>query len=251
MTPTTTRTTQYKRAIGVFNNREDLEKAIKRLKDSSFDMNRVSVIAKDSERKKIDRENGDIRDNIVGKDDLGNKSDEGATAGAAVGGILGTIGGLLVGLGALTIPGIGPILLVGAPATAIATTLAGAGIGVAAGGLVGALVGLGIPEERAKVYSDHISQGHYLVIVTGEEPLIRRAEMMLRDHGIEEWEIFDAPDLVEDEKFVRTTENVATKHEYVPTKHEHIISEKKQVINSSERSPEVIIVDHRKEKREI
>ena len=36
----------------------------------------------------------------------GNKADEGAAAGAVTGGALGGLGGLLVGLGALAIPGI-------------------------------------------------------------------------------------------------------------------------------------------------
>ncbi|BDI16740.1 hypothetical protein ANSO36C_25420 [Nostoc cf. commune SO-36] len=59
--------------------------------------------------------------------------------------------GLLVGLGTLAIPGVGPVLAGGAVATALATTLAGGAIGAAAGGIVGALVGLGIPEDIARV----------------------------------------------------------------------------------------------------
>ena len=56
--------------------------------------------------------------------------------------------GVLAGIGALAIPGVGPIIAGGA----LASTLAGAGIGAAAGGLLGALVGLGIPEEEARYY---------------------------------------------------------------------------------------------------
>jgi hypothetical protein len=127
------------------------------------------------------------------RDTEGNKADEGAKAGAITGGTLGGLTGLLVGLGALAIPGIGPVMLAGATATALATTLSGAAIGAAAGGLLGALVGLGIPEERAKVYNDRVNRGDYLVMVDGTEDDIRRAEAILSHRGIQEWGIYEAP----------------------------------------------------------
>ena len=174
---------QYKRAAGLYYSREEAEAAIRELRDAGFDMDRVSVIAKD-------------RDNVAGHEsteEVGNKADEGAATGALAGGALGGITGLLVGLGALAIPGIGPILLAGAEATAIATTLAGAGIGAAAGGLVGALVGLGIPEEKAKIYSDRVAGGSYLLLVTGTTAEIARAESIMRNHGVEEFDVYNVP----------------------------------------------------------
>jgi hypothetical protein len=126
------------------------------------------------------------------KDKHGNKADEGATTGAIAGGTVGGLTGLLVGLGALAIPGIGPVMLAGATATAIATTVSGTAIGAAAGGLLGALIGLGIPEERAKVYNERVSRGEYLVIVDGTSDEISRAETILRRYNIQEWGVFDA-----------------------------------------------------------
>lgn len=174
---------QYKRAVGLFYSREEAEKAVRGLKDAGFDMDRVSVVARDA-------------DKIAGAEtteEVGNKADEGAAAGALTGGALGGITGLLVGLGALAIPGVGPILLAGAEATAIATTLAGGAIGAAAGGLVGALVGLGIPEEKAKIYSDRVAGGSFLVMVTGTEEEARRAEAIMNRCGVEEFGIYNAP----------------------------------------------------------
>jgi len=89
------------------------------------------------------------------------------------GGAVGGLTGLLVGLGALAIPGIGPVMLAGATATALASSF-WRGDCAAAGGLLGALVGLGIPEERARVYNSRLSQGDYLVIVDGTDDEIRR-----------------------------------------------------------------------------
>ncbi len=181
-----------KRAVGVFSKRQDAELALRELRDSHYPMDRVSVITQDADR----------QDNIAGADvrgDVherteGNKADEGATTGALAGGTVGGITGLLVGLGTLAIPGIGPVMLAGAAATAIATTLAGTAIGAATGGLLGALVGAGIPEERARVYHDRISRGHYLIMVEGTEDDVRRAEAILSHRGIEEWGVYDHPD---------------------------------------------------------
>ena len=176
-----------KRSVGVFANRKDAEEALQELKNSGFPMGRVSVIAKDV----------DSGDDIAGaevSDKVGDKSDEGARVGAATGGALGGLTGLLVGLGTLAIPGIGPVMLAGATATAIATTLAGVGIGAVAGGLIGALIGLGIPEERAKVYHERVEKGGYLVIVDGTDEEIARAETILNRRGIEEYGIYNHPD---------------------------------------------------------
>ena len=185
-------TSEYKRAVGVFTSRKDAESALQDLKNSNFTMEQVSVIARDSEQSE------DIA-GVEVKENEGNKADEGATTGAVTGGALGGITGLLVGLGMLAIPGVGPIMLAGAQATAIATTLAGGAIGAATGGLAGALVGLGIPEERAKVYNDRVSKGSYLVIVKGTEAEINHAQEILSDRGIQEWGIYDIPTSPADE----------------------------------------------------
>lgn len=180
-------TGRNRRAIGVFPNRHDAEHALHELRDSSFPMDRVSVIARD----------GDRQNDIAGaevSDRVGNKADDGAKVGAVSGGALGGLTGLLVGLGALAIPGIGPVMLAGATATALATTLAGGAIGAVTGGLLGALVGLGIPEERARVYNDRVARGDYLVMVEGSDQDIARAEAILHHRGIEEYGVYDAPD---------------------------------------------------------
>ena len=152
------------------------------------------------------------------------QTDEGAKAGAAGGAALGGLGGLLVGLGALAIPGIGPVIAGGALATALATTVAGGAIGAAAGGLTGALVGLGIPDNRARLYNDRVNRGDYLVMVDGTEDEIRRAEPILRRRGIQDWDVFDTPQS-------DRTGHVAR----------HVIEPDTPVTGT----PDVVIVDHR------
>ncbi|UZJ78822.1 general stress protein [Fictibacillus sp. KU28468] len=141
-----------KKVIGVFSTEEEAVSAINSLRERGYDEGDISVIAQDKEeRRHIE-------------DETGTKAGEGAAAGAATGGVLGGVGGLLAGIGALAIPGIGPIVAAGP----IAATLGGAAIGAGAGGLVGALVGMGIPEEEAKEYRNYVENGKILVMVDAD-----------------------------------------------------------------------------------
>jgi hypothetical protein len=83
------------------------------------------------------------------------KAPEGTTAGVTAGGIVGGALGVLAGMGALAIPGVGPLIAAGP----IMAGLAGLGVGGAVGGLVGALVGMGIPEYEAKLYEGRVKNG--------------------------------------------------------------------------------------------
>ncbi len=102
---------------------------------------------------------------------------EGAAVGTGVGAGLGAVGGFLLGLGALAIPGIGPVLAAGP----ILGTLAGLGVGGATGGVVGALVDAGIPEEQANVYSEGVRRGGTLVTIrTSDDHAEQAADIMNR-----------------------------------------------------------------------
>lgn len=177
---------KQKRAVGVFPDRPTTASALQTLRDSGFSMRQVTIVARNAARQEA----------IAGveiRDQKGNHANKGSTAGALGGGILGGVAGLLVGLGALTIPALTGIFLVGEAATALITTLVGGAAGAAAGGLVGALIGLGIPEDRARTYSDRVARGEYLVLVKGTEPEVRRAEDTLRHQGIRDLGVYDAP----------------------------------------------------------
>jgi hypothetical protein len=89
------------------------------------------------------------------------KAPEGAITGAAAGGVFGGTLGLLAGIGALAIPGLGPFIAAGP----IMAALSGAAVGATAGGITGALVGMGIPELEAKQYEAKIKDGNILISV--------------------------------------------------------------------------------------
>jgi len=98
---------------------------------------------------------------------------EGAGFGAAVGGL----SGILVGLAALTIPGIGLAIAAGP----IVAGLTGALAGAVTGGIVGALVKSGVPEDKAPYYAEGIRRGGTLVSIETDNTL--RAEDIMNRYG--------------------------------------------------------------------
>ncbi|MGE7610837.1 general stress protein [Paenibacillus sp. NPDC101420] len=138
-----------KKIVGIFDTEQEATRAIEGLHNQGFSNDEISVITRD-------------RDELRHiSDDTGTKAPEGVATGAATGGVLGGVTGLLAGIGALAIPGIGPILAAGP----IVATLTGVAVGAGAGGLVGGLIGLGIPEDEAKEYEGYVDSGKILVLV--------------------------------------------------------------------------------------
>jgi hypothetical protein len=147
-----------RRVVGaLFGDRGSAEAAIAELKDAGFASDQIGVAMRDRTAEGA----------LI--EETGTAAAASATTGALGGGLLGGLVGFLVGVGALAIPGIGPVVAGGVLASTFGiaggTALAGAGIGAAAGGLVGALVGLGIPEEEARHFERGIKAGGTLVTV--------------------------------------------------------------------------------------
>jgi len=238
--------TQLKRAVGTFSSRTEAESALKGLRDSGFEMDKVSILAKDSSRD--DQIAGvDLQDRNQINERGNTEAQEGAGIGATTGTVLGGAGGLLVGLEALLIPGVGPFLAGGT----IATTLAGAGIGAAAGGIVGALTGLGIPEEDAKSYNNRVSHGDYLVFIEGTAADIDRASMLLSNQGIQQWKVYDMPAGGNYESTTTTNtrvERTVSQDTVEPTQRYTNDTTNRNVVNTGNH-PEVQVVDRRKETR--
>jgi hypothetical protein len=161
---------------GLFRGRDAAVAAIEDLKAAGFRPEDVGVAMRDRNAQ------GELME------ETGTKAPEGAGAGAVGGGVLGGLVGWLVGIGALAIPGIGPVIAGGALATAFGiaggTAVAGAGIGAVAGGLVGALVGMGIPEEEARHYERGVREGGVLVTVQAGDRA-HQARAVLDRHGAE------------------------------------------------------------------
>jgi hypothetical protein len=127
-----------------------------------------------------------LPDNLGSKEigtEKATKAPEGAVTGAGSGAVLGGALGLLAGIGALAVPGVGPLIAAGP----IMAALAGVGVGGAVGGFAGALIGLGIPEYEAKRYEGRMQKGGILLSVhcdTSDE--IKRAREIMKTTGAED-----------------------------------------------------------------
>src|ERR1700675_4239152 len=157
--------------FGIYKTRSQAEQAVDRLMAAGFTNNDISVL---------------LADTTSSKDfahEKNTKAPEGTATGVATGGVVGGTLGLLAGIGALAIPGVGPLIAAGP----IMGALAGLGVGGAVGGLIGALVGMGIPEYEAKRYEGKIKEGGVLLSVhcdTSEQ--ITRAKDLLKHTGAQD-----------------------------------------------------------------
>jgi TusA-related sulfurtransferase len=154
-----------KTVIGIVDTETQADRVVASLQGSGFSSNDISVLLPDRR----------------GTRDFAHehhtKAPEGAVAGAAGGGIVGGTLGLLAGIGALAIPGLGPFIAAGP----LMAALSGAAVGAGVGGVAGALVGMGIPELEAKKYEGKLRSGNILIAVhIDDSDEKKRAEEILK-----------------------------------------------------------------------
>lgn len=151
--------------IGVFNNRQSAETAISSLRSQGFSNEEINLISKKS---------GTTQGN--NKETYDDDIMDGTLTGSTIGGI----GGLIVGSGALMLPGIGPILAVGPIAAAIG--------GAIAGGVAGGLIDWGIPAEASERYEENVKQGDILTVIRTTSSKVNSAAQVLRQNGAKDVE---------------------------------------------------------------
>lgn len=156
-----------KTVVGVFSSHDKAEQAVAEMRKSGFDTNEISIVAKGQD------ENVDAQgDTSLGMDTVS----DGVTTGGALGGLA----GLAMGAGALTIPGLGPIIAAG--------PIAGLLSGAATGGVAGGLLDMGIPEDRGQHYENEVRSGKILAAVRTEEQKVEKAADIFRSYGAKDVE---------------------------------------------------------------
>jgi hypothetical protein len=156
-------------AFGIYPDRTSLETGLEALRAAGFRPSDVSAVLPERDKTTKDLAH-----------EINTKAPEGAAAGAGTGAAIGGVLGWLIGIGALAIPGIGPLVAAGP----IVAALAGAGAVGATGGLIGGLVGAGMPEIEAKRYAGRIREGGYLCSVhCDDREWARRAREILESTG--------------------------------------------------------------------
>jgi len=164
-------TTTKSAVFGIFHTAAQAERSVDDLRTAGFSSDDISVLLPDRESSRQFAH------------EKNSKAPEGAAAGGATGGLIGGALGLLVGIGVLAIPGLGPMIAAGP----IVAALAGFGAGGAVGGLVGTFVGMGIPEYEARRFEGQIKAGGVLLSVhCHSDDRIDRAKEILRQTGAQD-----------------------------------------------------------------
>ena len=154
--------------FGIYHSVTQAEDAVERLMAFGFPQDSISMLvpSTDSTRELAHERN--------------TKAPEGTTTGVVAGGAIGGALAVLVGVGVIAIPGLGPLIAAGP----IVAALAGLGAGGTVGGIIGALVGMGIPEYEAKRYEGHLRDGGILLSVhCATSDQVGRAKDLLRLTG--------------------------------------------------------------------
>jgi hypothetical protein len=149
----------------LYDSHDEAVAAVRALEAAGFGNDNVGIVAN----------NADHRYQAAKESEEVGAAGAGATAGTILGGGL----GLMAGIGAMAIPGVGPVVAAGW----LVATLTGAGVGAvaggAAGGLVGSLTHAGVPEQDAHVYAEGVRRGGSLVTVRADEARVAEAERIL------------------------------------------------------------------------
>jgi len=138
-------------ASAVFDSQSEADRAVSELRAAGVQDRAISLIGRDG---------GEGR--ATETDGAGEKARDVVGRGALGAGI-----GAALGVAALAIPGVGPLVAAGAIAEVAigGAALTGTAIGAAAGGLAGLLSKHGVSEDDARYYEDSVNQGGIFVSV--------------------------------------------------------------------------------------
>ncbi|MDA8193000.1 MAG: hypothetical protein M0Z53_03240 [Thermaerobacter sp.] len=150
-----------KTVVGAFRDQASADQVVRELKHRGVAEKNISVVA---------RHHGKTESGHPGEDGTHNLS-----SGLTWGGTAGGVAGLLAGVGALAIPGIGPIVAAGP----LAATLTGA----VAGGIVGGLMDFGIPKAESQRYEERLKAGDVILVVRADADEVSKAENLFRQQG--------------------------------------------------------------------
>jgi hypothetical protein len=172
-----------KTVVGLFDSLGEAESATRDLITAGYSRDDIGLLASDatgewSRYKASSLEGTTPMSTLEGAAPTSQEKGSGVGTGTVVGGL----GGLLVGLTELAIPGIGWL----AAAGTVATTLLGAGMGAAAGGLFTEVEKLGVPKDKAGYFAEAVRRGGTLVLVRLAEARVDDAmAIMERHHAVD------------------------------------------------------------------
>ena len=148
-----------KAIVGIYDSQEDAVEAVRELKNSGIPVRHISLIGKAALTEKQHLSKGEL---IEGSE---------VGVGLAVGSIL----GVLTGVGVFAIPGFGFLYGAGALIGAIA----GFDVGLVGGGVVAIFTAIGVDETNSVKYEQLLQEDKFLVLVKGPEDEVKQAKYIL------------------------------------------------------------------------
>lgn len=205
--------------LALYDDLETAQAAVRDLVAAGYERSNIGLAVNDAEGRYSRHVHAGDEDVAVSRLD---EEDVSGSEGAGFGAIIGGLTGIVAGLTAITIPGIGPIIAAGPLAAALGGAtggVIGAAAGAVTGGITASLIEMGVPDNEADYYAESLRRGSALVTVTVDEEQAQNAIDILRHHNpfdIEQrvtqwrmrgWQGFDpkadpytAVDLAEDRK---------------------------------------------------
>ena len=151
--------------VAVFNTHASAEATIRRLSEAGFPIERLSIIGKGYE----------TEEQVVGFFNLGDRVKLWGKNGALWGGLW----GLLTAGVFMTVPLVGPVVVLGHLATMVFGALQGAAVVGGLGAVAGALASIGVPNDSVLRYEQDLRAENFLVVVHGSEAEAQRAQGLL------------------------------------------------------------------------
>jgi uncharacterized membrane protein len=169
---TTLKASEQNSVVAIFAQHSGAENAVKELKESRFDIKKLSIVGRDYHS----------NEDVIGFYNIGDRMKYWGKMGAFWGGIW----GMFFGAAFLVIPGIGPIIAAGPLVAWIIGALEGAIVVGGISALGAGLFSLGIPKDTVVKYETSVKAGKFLLIAHGTTDEVQRARNVLQSTGAEE-----------------------------------------------------------------
>ena len=152
--------------VAVYDSHETAESAIKKLADANIPMGKISVIGKGYH----------TDEKVVGFYNTGDRVKFWGKFGAFWGGLWGALAGGMY----MTVPVIGPVVILGHIAAMVIAGIEGAVVVGGASALSAALFSIGIPKNTVLQYEQAVKADGFLVLVQGTAEETERARAILK-----------------------------------------------------------------------
>ena len=157
--------TPHSAVVAIFEHHQSAEGAVKKLAGAGFDITKVNIVGKGCHKE----------EKVVGFYNAADRITFWGQYGAFWGGLWGLFAGGLF----MTVPVIGPIVVLGHLGAMVLVALEGAVLGGGLSALGAALLSIGIPKNSVINYETAVKTDSFLVMVDGSSDEVERAKTIL------------------------------------------------------------------------